>query len=715
MNFRHFITTLILLLFSIAICFGNRSNMAPTIQKGVLDLRDTDFSKTGTIELEGEWEFYWKHLLYSKDFKGETPTPTYIDIPELWNGKVVNGDTLSGVGYATYRTKLLLNNNTPHKLGLKILTVSTAYRLYANGKLLCSNGTVSADPKEGQGGYKPLDVTFETDSNEVEFILQISNYHHRKGGTWQRFVLGNAAQIQQARDIAIVMDIFLFGSMIVMALYHICFYLIRKVERGAFYFGVTCFVMAFRVISTSEYLMGTIFPNLDWEWIVKTEYLTYCIPMVTIPAYVRAVFPDEYSSLVVKLAGIKVLLFCSVILFFDLSVFSYTVIVSQFTLLPLFIYSIYSGIMAYKRKRKGALTFLVSIIIFIIMAGNDILYSQDMINTMNMMGVGFFIFFFSQAFLLSYRYSSAFEENERLTHTLNITNQNLEGIVAERTLELQEANDELNAQNNQIEKQKEDLKKHNEEVKSSINYAKKIQHAMLPSQQVLDTALGNDHFIMFKPRDIVSGDFYMCEQVEGKTVIIAADCTGHGVPGALMSMIGSQILSDIITGAKILCPEQILTMLDERVHTALQQATTGNNDGMDITIVVIDQQNKTMEFAGARNPLVYFQDNQQYIIKGTPASIGLHLKQDKKAAFKKHIIDISIPTHCYIYSDGYQDQFGGPNKKKYLSRNFRRFIKHLHQQPMAQQHHLLEVELERWIKFGNEKQTDDILVIGFKL
>jgi len=303
------------------------------------------------------------------------------------------------------------------------------------------------------------------------------------------------------------------------------------------------------------------------------------------------------------------------------------------------------------------------------------------------------------------------------------------------------ANQKLEKQNKEIAEKSEQLgsalKKiahQNQNITQSINYAKGIQTALLPKTEQL-TDLIQDSFILFQPRDIVSGDFYWFREIDSKSdifkifgmhrkenqsdsqknspkkiVVSAVDCTGHGVPGAFMSMIGYNLL-DEITNKGITRPDLILEELHRGVRTALKQKETNNQDGMDMAICVIDPEKKILEFSGAKNPMIYVQNGEVQQIKGDKYGIGGKSDDHK---FTTHTLDVNQPTWVYLFSDGYIDQFGGEQGRKFMIKNFREMLYRIHDLPMIEQRKFLESELKSWI--GTKySQIDDVLVIGFKV
>jgi ligand-binding sensor domain-containing protein len=270
---------------------------------------------------------------------------------------------------------------------------------------------------------------------------------------------------------------------------------------------------------------------------------------------------------------------------------------------------------------------------------------------------------------------------------------------------------EIKAKNDELEIQKQEVLTQKENIQSSIKYAQRIQEAMLPLPEVLAEALPAS-FVLFKPRDIVSGDFYWLYHEKHLTIVAAADCTGHGVPGAFMSMIGNDLLSQIVEHDDIYSPDLILNELNLGIRKALRQDATNNKDGMDVAICVINRLERVLEYAGAANPLYYIQDEELKEIKADRAGIGGR-QEDTPRIFKKHTLLLDKPTTYYIFSDGYQDQFGGENNGKFMSKRLKQLFLDIHHKPMYEQKKIMDEVIMDWIK--NTRQIDDILVIGFKV
>lgn len=249
------------------------------------------------------------------------------------------------------------------------------------------------------------------------------------------------------------------------------------------------------------------------------------------------------------------------------------------------------------------------------------------------------------------------------------------------------------------------------DIADSIRYALNIQTALLPDLTYFKKLLP-DSFILYKPRDVVSGDFYWVSKILNRIVVVAADCTGHGVPGAFMSIMSINFLNQIVTHC-VPASNKILNQLREYVMKALHQkgAEGEQKDGLDIALCVIDLEKKHIEFSGANNPIIYFKDDELRIIKGDRMPIGVGAIEEE--SFQKHIIPFAEIDSFYIFSDGYHDQFGGPRFKKLKYIGFKDYLNKAHSLQFDKQGKNLENKLDKWI--GNGPQIDDILLIGICL
>jgi serine phosphatase RsbU (regulator of sigma subunit) len=286
-------------------------------------------------------------------------------------------------------------------------------------------------------------------------------------------------------------------------------------------------------------------------------------------------------------------------------------------------------------------------------------------------------------------------------------------VLLQRALELSSV--ELNQSKNKIGKALEELNEKNEDLLSSIHYARLIQNAILPSEDRFRKVLPGS-FVFHRPRDIVSGDFYWLQEHDDKIMVAAVDCTGHGVPGAFMSIIGNNSLNAAVREEGLTTPSLVLDSLNRGVSSTLTlQADindVGIKDGMDIAFVTIDYKNKKIQYAGAYNPLYIIRDGQLIETKGDKFPIGLSI-DDRLKLFTNHTFDLIEGDVVYIFSDGYPDQFGGPMGKKFKYEQFRNLLLEIHELSPRKQFKQVSNRFEEWM--GDLVQVDDVLVIGFRV
>jgi len=282
-------------------------------------------------------------------------------------------------------------------------------------------------------------------------------------------------------------------------------------------------------------------------------------------------------------------------------------------------------------------------------------------------------------------------------------------LEAKNRLILQQK-DEIQQQKEIAESQRDQIAYQKKHITDSIHYALRIQTALLPSLELFSEKL--DHFVLYKPRDIVSGDFYWVAEIGPQIMIISADCTGHGVPGAFMSMLGVSFLNEIILNKGFIQPDQVINTLREEIIRALKQKDSGSEikDGMDICVCLLDPEKRSLQFAGALCPLWILSKGELTEIKGDKMPVAIH---DTMKPFTNHWIDLKQGDTFYIFSDGFVDQFGGPNQKKYLSKNFKNTLGEIQSKSMYEQGAELNRIFEEWRK--DVEQIDDVTVIGVRV
>ncbi len=323
--------------------------------------------------------------------------------------------------------------------------------------------------------------------------------------------------------------------------------------------------------------------------------------------------------------------------------------------------------------------------------------------------------------------ASLSEQFNRMISQLESYYNELEEKVRARTAEIMAQKEEIEAQRDSIQEQRnilsdinhslqkayheiEEQKKH---IEDSIHYARRIQNAILPPDDYVSNLLP-DSFILYKPKDIVSGDFYWMARKDGKAIVAAVDCTGHGVPGAFMSIVGNNQLNFAINVQNVIRPDEILNALNEGVTKSLRQTrhTSSVKDGMDISLITIDFKKGKLNYAGGYNPLFVIRNNELIQLKADKFPIGGYMGEQLKNFTNKEM-DLLTGDVLYLFSDGYADQFGGDDDTKFLIRRFRDLLLKIHREPMNEQKEILNQIHEDWRRGG--VQIDDILVIGIRI
>lgn len=340
------------------------------------------------------------------------------------------------------------------------------------------------------------------------------------------------------------------------------------------------------------------------------------------------------------------------------------------------------GFAMIEKKRAGILTFLLAVVVFFLAATTDY-YFEPLIQINERTELVFYVINFIAVFLASLYFF----------WQLKLTNVEFE--------------ENLKDQKNQIEDQHKQLKTSFREIQESINYAKHIQHAILPASEKVNSLL-NENFVLYRPKDVVAGDFYFLEEVNGVRYVAVADCTGHGVPGAMVSVVCNQALNRAIREFGLKSTGEVLDKTRELVVSELNRSDSKVMDGMDIAFCAL-YDNK-LEFSGANNPLWIFRNNEMINLKGDKQPVG---KFEFKRPFNTQIIELKKDDFVVMSTDGFYDQFGGDKGKKLKTKNFIDKLMSISSYPAKQQKAELSVFLNNWM--DGYEQVDDICVLGFRV
>jgi two-component system, sensor histidine kinase LadS len=546
-------------------------------------------------------------------------------------------------------------------------------------------------------------------NNRIDLFISIKNINDELPNFSVQLV--NLGKAIKKRNHLNVFDGFASGMMWLMIMYGLFMFLLNKDKLYLFY---SCYIFFMSV-----YLLGCL--GLGFRWFPEIPRSLF--PYTDIPNFLGYYFYFQFIRLfvnspqklpewdkILKVLGRVVLIMCIIIPLLIYFTNKVILILTSYSIIGqiLLIFCIVFIIKLFFLKEK--LANIIAIGSLFLIAGSIIGLTIFMITSAGSDNEGGFIYqklgilteLLIFTFGISYRYALISADKQKFQEQLI--------IQLNKNAELQDkVNKELSEK---VKEATAEIVARNKEIIDSINYASLIQTAVLPPLDFI-TEWGIDNFILYKPKDVVSGDFYWGKRRNGKIIIAAGDCTGHGVPGALMSMLGHAFLDEIINTIDTDNAAAILNRLrDEVIITLKQKGNRGEaKDGMDMALCIIDKKTGQLEYSGANNPLYLIRDNSLIKIEADKMPIGIHLTS--LIPFTNQIIEIRKKDCIYLFSDGFADQFGGPSGKKFMYKPFQEIILQNHDKPMDKQKKILDDTFEKWR--GEREQIDDVMVIGLKI
>ncbi len=424
---------LILLIFIFLSCV-QKIQTPPIVKKGILDARGWNFSNMGKMQLYGEWEFYYKQFIPFGNFENiAEQDKDFIQIPALWNTKEKNGEPLSNLSFATYRMKLIISDPS-ETYGLRIGDMYSAYELWVNGRLVANNGKPGKNYEEEIAEWHPVVSFLQLKEGENEFVLYISNYAHRKGGTWAHFELGLEKEISNYKHWLIAFDSFLIGSLLIMAVYHFGLFTLRKVDITSLLLGLFCIVSAMRIGVTGERFLVPILPFKSFETQLKIEYLTFFASFLLFYEFLIVLFLDKQKGWIIYFSYFISIASILLVLFTKATIYSHTAVPFQIFILLNSGYITWIMFKAIRNKIEGARPALVGIYILFSTFIIEIIYMNEIqifaaVPPIFIFPFGVFLFLFFQSYLLSERFSKAFYSVERLSNDLLQTNEAISKFV----------------------------------------------------------------------------------------------------------------------------------------------------------------------------------------------------------------------------------------------------------------------------------------------
>ncbi len=430
-------------------------------EKGILDLTKVHVSEK-PIKLKGEWEFYWHELLSPKDIQNHLTKDVdhnhWIQIPNSWLGYRLDDQQLNGTGFATYRVVIQLSEQDRNeRLALRLPTIFHAYKLWVNGEQLAEVGVVGADKSSVTPRLATKLVFFQPERDTVELVMQVANFHHKRGGITKYIELGGSDVLTVRTHLKIAGEMFVTASLLVIGIYHLLLFVLRRKDRAPLYFGMFTLLFGIRSLLVGEHLLTQLWPNFPWEIQFKIEYLSLCSGGYIIALYSSCIFPNSVSRWFrLGSRGVTGAL-CLVVVVTPALFYTQLLTVIGVVVVLHMLYLMVGLVQSAFRRVEGALIFLLVSMVALVTVINDFLYFNEWSPIGNTSPLGLLVFTIAQMILLSSRFTRSVSNEERIARELQVVNQkltemnmNLEQTVQERTHALSVAHDQLRMSYDQL-------------------------------------------------------------------------------------------------------------------------------------------------------------------------------------------------------------------------------------------------------------------------
>ena len=596
------------------------------------------------------------------------------------------------------------------------LTIYSAAKIYVNNVLIGNIGNPTQSIETTEPGLILHTKNFQPKS-ENKIVVHYSNFYREKDGIANKLVLITPEHKIKQAAYGMLKYAIIIGTILFIIFNQISYYFIRRINRTSFYFGIASIMIAAYIVFMSVYHLGVLFPDFNPNFFItlKTWRFFYYMTVCFFSIYVHSLFNSIYSKYVLYIT-IGYTSFSALLTFFaPLHISSINFNLFMYFTLFSGTYGVLTGLIGKIRKIEHAGLFLFGFGFLIATVINDILHNLLIIHSVNLLDLGIFGMMLTQAQIINSKLNRSILKSEKLSDHLQYVNKNLEGLVQKRTEEIEEQKTEIEAQRDFALTQHKLIAKQKKTITDSINYAREIQQAVLPDEEVLKKYFA-DSFILFQPKDYVSGDFYWIRHFDinkkPHLLFCAADCTGHGVPGALLSMLGMSLLSEIISHNNINKASDVLELLRDKFKETLSNKYERENssDGMHITLCIINKESGEMNYSGAFQALYHIRKNKVNKIKGTNCIIGSYMNE---LPFKNHEIKLEPNDRLYLFTDGFADQMSKSGQGRFMQKRLVDLLISFDEEPYKNQRSRLAQEFETWK--GSYEQIDDVLVMGLKV
>lgn len=418
LKYKKIYAVFIALIVSILILFGgfsvlaNERNSQTSIRNGGMDLTNWNYAADGLISLNDEWEFYWQKLLNYNDLHaGGLKPDLMIKVPDVWNNYRISGKSIPGFGYATYRLKVV-NSKVGQTLAIRMPTVSTAYNLYINGKLIASNGKVGKDKQHFIPEYRPITAEFIPPSKDFDIILQDANFSYARGGAWYPIYMGSVASVAEYDKTIGYKDLFLIGAFLIMALYYFSIFFMRKEDKSNLYVVLLCLIAIGRTIIYGDYIINKIFPWIGYHVIVTIDYVTLAWFPVVFILLIGELFPEQTSKRLNRLFVIYAALISLFIILFPIHMYTSLTYPIEAVALAIAVYAVICVAKAFHKAKADSIIIFIGALAVALGGIHDVLYQNNIISSRfgELSSFGILILLYFQAFILARRFKESMDK-----------------------------------------------------------------------------------------------------------------------------------------------------------------------------------------------------------------------------------------------------------------------------------------------------------------
>jgi len=669
-----------LMLLFLAHCRASDQPTPPKAVRGVLDLTHVKWGGA-PLALDGEWEFYPNEFIDPEDSlkaSGTIPnngsnlriSPAYLTVPGNWNSVLGGGD-----GFGSYRLTILLPDSVRTPLSFKVMEQGTAYVLFANGKKIASNGTVGTTGVTSVPQLLSLISVAIPADRRVEVIFHVSNFHYRIGGLWRPTVFGNEEALRRITEKNLLLDMFLSGSILIMGLYHLVLYLLRKRDKSTLFFALFCFVIIARLLSTGERYLHHLLPGIPFEGMLKIELVGFFLPLPLFCHFLNIVFPSQFSRRILILIWAVGSLFSLLVLVTPSRIYSQSVNYYEVFTLACCIYFLYFIGSAIYHHVPGSKTFFLGSLTLFVGVVNDTLSALGIIDTAYIFPHSLLGFIFAQSVILSMRFSRSFRQVEELS-------ENLELKVTERTNTLARTLDA---------------------VRRDLALARKIQLATLSNLQNFK-GLINLHGV-YTPLNEVGGDIFNVNVVRPDLLrIFLADATGHGVQAALVTMTIVSLYESLKNSEEP--PDELLLALNQSFMKSYRSLNAFFTAG----ILDIDLITGKVTYAGGGHPypLLVNENGESELLKSRGSLLGV---RDSYNCTRIETT-MSRETSLYFFTDGAFEEFNSAREEFGIERLERILIEE-RSKSLPDIAAIVQQKLQEFR--GDSPTNDDLTIIGIRM